>query len=454
MKRSTHSGTWPDLLAATFGVLLVAAAIVVGQQLLDAHEEALQVSWPPLSAIWHPHLGPGTPAVVVIGILVAVYGPAIAMRLRLRWLMLGSWLASMAWIWSLALVDGWYRGIAEQLTTKNEYLQVIDRFDNIPAALTDFTKHILLHSPDNWPAHIAGHPPAATLTFVLLDRIGLGGGAWAGIWCITIGSTAVMAVLLSVKMLANEAFARRAAPFVVLAPSAVWLGTSADGYFAAVAAWTVALAAVAAKARSWAPTSAAALGSGLLFGLTVYLSYGLTLIIVIVAAVFVITRSVRAIPIWLVGAAVIPLAFTIAGFNWWQGYQTLVERYYQGAGGERVFAYWIWANLACTVILIGLAAVAGLRRTLTNSVSAGRRLLTARPTARDRLTALVMAALLAVLMADLSGMSKAETERIWLPFASFLLVATAMLPAKRRQYWLLAQALLPFAVNHLLTTSW
>lgn len=26
------------------------------------------------------------------------------------------------------------------------------------------------HSPGHWPTHIAGHPPAATLTFVLLDR--------------------------------------------------------------------------------------------------------------------------------------------------------------------------------------------------------------------------------------------------------------------------------------------
>ena len=29
-------------------------------------------------------------------------------------------------------------------------------------------------APDNWPVHIAGHPPGALLFFVLLDRIGLG----------------------------------------------------------------------------------------------------------------------------------------------------------------------------------------------------------------------------------------------------------------------------------------
>src|SRR5690606_40276737 len=100
---------------------------------------------------------------------------------------------------------------------------------------------ILLDAPDNWPAHVAGHPPGATLTFVLLDRIGLGGGAWAGLWCITVGATACAAVLVTVRALTDENLARRAAPFLALAPAAVWMGTSADAYFAAVAAWAVAL---------------------------------------------------------------------------------------------------------------------------------------------------------------------------------------------------------------------
>jgi len=149
-----------------------------------------------------------------------------------------------AWRGSLALIDGWHRGIAVRLTTSNEYLQVIDRFHDIPATLRDFTHHILAHSPDPWPAHIAGHPPAATVTFVLLDRIGLGGGGWAGVWCITVGGTACVAVLVAVRALAGETLARRSAPFLVLAPAAVWMGTSADAYFAAVAAWSVALLAL------------------------------------------------------------------------------------------------------------------------------------------------------------------------------------------------------------------
>ena len=67
-------------------------------------------------------------------------------------------------------------------------------------------------------------------------------------------------------------------------------------------------------------------------------------------------------------------------------------------------------------------------------------------------SAVLVAALLALLVADLSGMSKAETERIWLPFALWLLPACAFLP--RARAWLSAQALLALLLNHLLHTGW
>ena len=72
-------------------------------------------------------------------------------------------------------------------------------------------------------------------------------------------------MLVTVRALAGEALARRAAPFLVLAPAAVWMGTSADGYFAAVAAWALALLALAVTGHRPRTTG---LASGLLFGLT------------------------------------------------------------------------------------------------------------------------------------------------------------------------------------------
>ncbi|MDT9695077.1 hypothetical protein [Streptomyces sp. P17] len=432
-----------DLYAATAAALLFATAALVGTA-IERRDGTLFVNWPPLLADWGPHTGPGTAAAIVVAVAVVAYGPPLAARLPWRGLLLTVWGAGMAWTFSLALVDGWQRGIARRLTTRYEYLQVIDRFHDIPATLRDFTDHILIGSPDQWPAHIAGHPPAATLTFVYLDRIGLGGGAWAGVWCIVVGATAALAILVTVRTLADEKLARRAAPFLVLAPGAVWLGTSADGWFAAVAAWAVALLALAVTGHGPRWTG---LASGLLFGLTVYLSYGLTLYVVIAAAVlFLGSERLRPLLFAVAGFLVVPIVFTALGFYWWEAYDLLVTRYNQGAGGTRPQSYWVWANLACQVLVVGLATAAGLRRT-------GVALLMRREsTAGFRLAVLVGAALLALLVADLSGMSKAETERIWLPFALWLLPSCAFLTGPRG--WLAVQAVLALLVNHLLWTGW
>ncbi|MFJ6081362.1 hypothetical protein ACIQI8_08150 [Streptomyces sp. NPDC092369] len=441
-RRHSRRDVRRDLYAVLAAVLLVLAAVLVGRA-IQHRDGSLHVNWPPLLADWDPHVGPGTPAAIAVAVGVVAYGPALAARLPWRPLLLAVWAAGSAWTWSLALVDGWYRGVAEQLTTRNEYLRSVGSFHDIPYALRDFTRHILIDSPDNWPAHVAGHPPGATLTFVLLDRIGLGGGGWAGAFVITVGTTAAVAVLVTVRALADEELARRAAPFLVLAPAAVWVGTSADGYFAAVAAWALALLGLAVTGHRPRGTG---LASGLLFGLSAYLSYGLTLFALIAAAVLLLGHvRARPLPFVLAGLAVAPVVFTALGFNWWEAYRLLVTRYHQGAGGVRPYGYWVWANLAGTAIIVGPTTAAGLRRTGATLLRPGR-------TSAARLAFLVAAALLALLVADLSGMSKAETERIWLPFALWLLPAGAFLTAPRA--WLAGQAVLALLVNHLLLTGW
>lgn len=443
-----------DLLVAGGAVLLFVVAALVGHRLENEYG-SLRLRWPPLYAYAEPHLGPGTPAALVVASLVVLYGPTVARRLRWRQLLWVSWGVSMAWIWSLALIDGWHRGVARRLTTRYEYLQSVDEVTDIGAMLREFTGRILMDAPDNWPPHVAGHPPGALLTFVWLDRIGLSGGAWAAVWCVTVGASAVAAVLVTLRALGDhraasapgawdgQRLARRAAPFLVLAPVAVWIGVSADGYFAAVAAWAVALLTLAAT-RSVRRPWTAALGSGLLFGWMIYLSYGLGLFVLIVAAVLLLARTLRPVGWVLLGVLPVALVFTLAGFWWLDGYHTLVERYYQGAAGIRPYGYYVWANFAAQVPVWGLATVAGLRRATTRQA---RRVAVV-------LVVLVGAAVCVVLTADLSGMSKAETERIWLPFSLWLLPAAALLPTHHHRWWLAAQAAVALTVNHLLITGW
>ncbi|MFR9722938.1 hypothetical protein ACL02R_06120 [Streptomyces sp. MS19] len=445
----------PDLVAAASALSLFAAAAVVGAAVND--EDVLLLDWPPLFARWEPHLGPGTPAALLLAALVVIHGPALADRLTWRALVRASGCASAAWIMSLALIDGWRRGVTERLAHGEEYLTALDDIGPVGPFLRTFTDHIPLDSPDNWPAHVAGHPPGATLTFVLIDRLGLSGGGWAAAFCVLTSASAVPAVLLTVRALAGEGRARLAAPFLVLAPAAVWMGVSADGYFAGVGAWAVALLALSVRGfrGRWA-RRLAALGSGLLFGLLLYLSYGLALMAALAAVVLLSARDGRPLPWVVLGIAPWVAAFTASGFWWFDGYTVLIDRYHAGAGGYRPYAYFIWANPAVQVASVGLAAVAGLRRAAVEGMASARELTARRPVDAERaaLVALVAAGAAAMLAADVSGMSKAETERIWLPFAVWLLPATALLPAALARPWLAAQAATALIVNHLWLTRW
>jgi hypothetical protein len=67
---------------------------------------------------------------------------------------------------------------------------------------------------------------------------------------------------------------------------------------------------------------------------------------------------------------------------------------------------------------------------------------------------LVGAAAVAVVAADLTRMSKAEVERIWLPFVPWLLLATACLPARWRRPALALQVVAALLVQHLVLTNW
>ncbi|MFI6347568.1 hypothetical protein [Streptomyces sp. NPDC050560] len=442
-----------DLVTAALAVVFFAAAAVEGRGIEDS-AHTLHLNWPPVFAYWDPHWGPGTPLAAAVAVAVVRYGPRAARRLGRRGLPWAVWGASMAWTWSLALVDGWDRGVAGRLASRYEYLRSVDRFGDPGAALRDFTHHILLHTPDPWPAHVAGHPPAAVLTFVGLDRIGLGGGGWAAAFVITVGASAGAAVLVTLRALTSGRLARTAAPFLVLAPAAVWAGVSADGYYTAVGAWAVALLALAATTGTGRRRAVAALGSGLLFGLLCYLSYGLVLYAAMAAAVLLLTRTARPLPWFVAGAAVAPLCFTLAGFDWWEAYRLLVTRYNQGAGGERPQSYFLWGNLAAAVLLSGLPAVTGTARAVSSAPGAVRAWWRGAPDARGRLVVLVLVGLAMILVADASGMSKAETERIWQPFTLWLLPAAALLPERGRRGWLATGALTALLVNHLLFTGW
>jgi len=422
-----------DLAAVSGAALGVVAAALVGRALL-ADGVNIFLPFPPLLAEWLPHVGPGTPAAVAVAVLVVARGPALSARLAWGPLLAAGYAAAVTWTVALALVDGWRRGVVERLSSSQEYLHDVPRVTDVAAMLRTFADHILTDRPGFWTTHVGAHPPGALLTFVWLDRLGLGGGGPAGVVVMLVGASAPIAVAVAVRALGAEDVARRALPFGVLLPGAVWVGVSADGMFAAVLAWGVALLAVAcARPRA----DVVAVLAGVLLGWCLYLSYGLVLGALPALAVLVATRGVRAGALAAVGALAVVAAFTASGFWWFTGFERVQVIYAASIAATRPYAYFVWANLAAVLFALGPAAVAGLRR--ARGLPARAALLTA-------------AGVAAILLADLSGMSKGEVERIWLPFAVWLVIPCALLP--RPRYWLAAQAVLALAVNHLLLTVW
>lgn len=450
-----------DLSAVGAGAVLVLVAALVGQHLAGAGQD-LVLGFPPLLAAWAPHVGPGTPFALIIAGLVVVHGPALAQRLPWRPLLLVSWAAATVWTSALAMVDGWQDGVVARLTSDQEYLWDVPKVTDIPAMLATFTDFILTDQPVHWATHVGAHPPGVLLLFVWLDRIGLGGGGPAGIAVIVVGASACAAVAVTLRALGAEDVARRVLPFSVLFPGAVWVGVSADGMFAAVLAWGVALLAIGTTVRAGVPgrgarpdgADVAALAGGLLLGYCLYLSYGLVLGGVVPLAVLaacsagaarsgVTARPWRSMLFAALGVLAVAAAFTAAGFWWFTGFEHLTVIYAGSAARNRPYEYFVWANLAALVLALGPAVLAGLRR-----LAAHHRALPASA------ALLVAAGALAVLAADVSGLSKAEVERIWLPFGVWLVVSTALLPGRQARGWLAAQAGLALAVNHFLITVW
>ena len=288
------------------------------------------------------------------------------------------------------------------------------------------------------------HPPGALLFFVALVRVGLGGDLAAGLVVIAVAATDRAGRPRDAAHAGGRAAARRAAPFLVLGPAAVFMAVSADAVFMAVAAWGL-----AALARRGDPADAAAalvgwsVVAGLLLGCCVMLSYGLVLLGPLALAVLAAARSWRPLPVAAGAARCVVLAFAAYGFAWWEAYPVVNDRYWDGLATDRPAAYWLWGDLAALLISAGPLLGAGL----ATLVSGWRR--------ADRVVVLLVAgAAAAVLVADLSRMSKAEVERIWLPFVPWLLLSTALLPERWRRWGLALQMATALVVETLLFTSW
>ncbi|MFH8250233.1 hypothetical protein ACH3VR_07700 [Microbacterium sp. B2969] len=406
-------------------------------------------AFPPLHSIWVPRVGPGTPLAVLLGVLACVWAERAA---RWSWpQLLGAvYLFGVLWMLALATVDG-IQGIGGILDAKTEYLQTARSVTDVGALLRGYIDRIPLDSTGHWPVHIAGHPPAALLFFTGLVRIGLGSALAAGMVVTFVAASTTVATLLVARRLGGETPARAAAPFLAVGPAAIWMCVSADAMFAAVAAWaTLLLACAATSRRNWV-TMTAGLGAGVLYGMCLMLSYGLPILGILAVIVLALARAWRPLPWVAAGVIIVVAGFAMLGFAWWEALPVLRNRYWAGIAQHRPGLYWTWADLAAVTVSAGpwvgagiAVAIVDVRRSTADEADTGRRVV----------AWLAIAGALMCAAAAASQMSRAEVERIWLPFVPWMLLATGLLPPPWRRVGLIVQVAFAIVVQTLLYTRW
>ena len=432
---SAASMPWSRWSRGAIGAAIWAGVIVVcgiwGRLLLDSGDQIF-LGAPPLLGSWDLRIGPGMVVAVAVAAAIVVAGPALVHRLSWRGLLLCSLAAGALWPVALALSTGG-GGVAGPLTDGQEYLTAVPLIHSPGDFLSHFLDRIGIYS-----THVRSHPPGMALALFGLERIGLGGAGPAAALTIAVAASTPAAVLLAARSVAGEQPARRAAPFLVLAPAAVWIATSADALYMGLSAWAVSLMVISIAARGRRGVFLA-LAGGLLFGLTAFLSFGLPLLAAIPVCVAVAARRWQPLLLGALAAGAVALVVAGLGYWWLDGYAAARQQYLESVSMHRPYGFFAFNNVAAFGLALGPAVAVGLAR-LTDR----------------RLWLLVGGAAIAVLAANLSGMSKAEVERIWLPFLPWILLATAALPqrpgAQRRL--LCAQAICAFAIQLAVATPW
>jgi hypothetical protein len=408
--------------------LLIALARVLGEHLYHA-DYLIRIGDPPLVGSADLHLGAGVLPALAFALAALAWAPRLAERLPPRRLLAVAYAAALAWPALLAASDG-LDAIPAPLRSRFEYLHDVGRVGS-PGR---FLSHFVAELP-TYATHVKGHPPGMVLLLWALARAGLGGATAAAVAILLVAALAAPATLLALRELAGPAAMRAAAPFVALAPGAIWIATSDDALFMGVAACGIALLALASGRRD-RRGDLLALGGGVALGALLALTYGAVPLGTVVLAIALHRRRVRPLLLAAAGVAAVLGALAVAGFWWLDGLHATRALYAAGVAHRRPYLDFLLIDLAALALATGPALAAALGRLRGRGA-----------------WVLPGGALATVALADLSGLSRGETERIWLPFVPLLLCATAALTVRRRG-WLAAQLALALALQVGIRSPW
>jgi methylthioxylose transferase len=380
---------------------IVLAGHALGVQ-LEAHDPRVHIGAPPFVGAFRRQLTWRLAAPAGLAGTVVLAGPWAARVLPWRWLAAATAAVAAAWAGLL----GWCTGsLSAPLASPYDLLTAVPAAQHPLAFLRHFTSDLPAYS-----THVRGHPPGGVLLLAALDRLHLGGPGWAAALCIAAGSLAAPLALIAHRQLGGDA--RAAAPFLALAPGAVWVATSFDALYMGVGAAALCLVCLRRD-----------LLAGLVFGAGLMLSYGLAPLALPLA---LLSRSPRRL-LWIAAGGVAVLgAFALAGFWWTGGLAATHRAAFAGVLARRPYGDFLVINVAALALAVGPAAW------------------------RWRGSAPVGWVAAAVVATDLLGVTRGETERVWLVFVPWLLLAAG----GRGRGWLGVQAALALALQAGVRSPW
>jgi hypothetical protein len=423
-----RAGLTAAVLAAW--ALFLAAVWLLGRHKIATTAADLQLEAMPLYGRWMWHFDAELLAPIAVGALLIAVLPMVSARSRWRWTVVAAALGGIAFSLALALAHSDPRTGHDLHNHYASHIGLVDAAGGFGAFLAEYTD---VQVVGDYPIHMESHPPGLVLFFWAAAKLGLQGFVFENAVTMFAVAAAIAAALMIGRDVAGERAARRAAPFLVIVPAAFW-HNNADVVFGGVTLTAVACLVLATN-RNGARAVVLTVIGGLLAGAALMLTFSAALLALPVVVVAVWRRR------WgvLLGggalAAAVLLAPLLWGYWWLEGLQATRIRYYAGVASVRGYGYFLVANLAVFALALGPAIAVALAH-LRNR----------------RIWIVVGSCLAAVAIADLSGMSASETERIWQPFMPLVLLAGCALD--RPRVWLSVQLAVAVALAATLSVQW
>jgi hypothetical protein len=325
---------------------------------------------------------------------------------------------------------GWYEvfDYHRSFEAKNEYLPVLPAFGYGTGFFLDHFAELI----PSLPVHAAGHPPGLLL---VMRALGITTAPQLAALCILATGALAPLTYAVARLRLPEARARAAALLAAFSPAAVLFGvSSADAIYAALG--LVAAAGLLARGALARVTGAVALAIASLF------SWALLAVAGYAALTVWRTRGLRAAVALGAACALAVITFYatlygVAGFDPLGSIRSTHQVYAAGIASTRPYAFWLFGSPVAFAVAAGLPIAFYALRALA-AAEAG---------------AVALAAI--VVIAAVAGLTKAETERIWLflmPLAC--LAAASALPARRLRVVLGALAAQALATEVLFATVW